>query len=105
MNKRIVSFIISILFLIISAVISYVCYSSLIGLPRDGIEVIALIFTLPLFFLTYLMLAFILILGVIASIKAIMSDVVAIRVISIILLILYVALICLNIIFVVSYLV
>ena len=96
------AFVTSLLTLVVSAVLSVVLFNMTGSTPREGVEALSLIVTIPVFIILYALLASVLVMGTIASIKAITSDVKVIRVISILTLIFFAVMITLNVLYVLN---
>ena len=93
------AFVTSLLTLVVGAVLSVILFNMTGSIPREGVEALALIVTIPVFIILYVILASVLVTGTIASIKAITSDVKAIRVISILTLIFFAVMITINVLY------
>lgn len=94
---KIGSFIGSIVLFIVSAALSVLIYSISESIPTEGIVgAIGMLLFIPLAIMFFLLLISSLITGTVAAIRAVMSEIKAIRIISIIIIILYVGLIIFN---------
>lgn len=91
MDKKIGSFILAIVLTLISGFLVYICYQLNLSLIAEGWAKLSYIVTIPLYFVFYALLFGLTTAGLISSIKAIFSSSKFIKITSIILLILSIA--------------
>lgn len=96
MDKKIFSFILAIIFTLISGFLVYICYQLNLSLIAEGWAKLSYIVAIPLYFVFYALLFGLAIAGLISSIKAISSSSKFIKITSIILLILSIAILILG---------
>ena len=97
MDKKIGSFILAIVFTLISGFLIYICYQLNLSLIAEGWAKLSYIVTIPLYFVFYALLFGLTTASLISSIKAISSSSKFIKITSIILLILSIAILTLAV--------
>lgn len=87
MNKKIGSFISTVITLLIASIIFYIGFRYLNTLPEDGLERLSLVIVIPIGIFALIILSGLLISSTITSIKGIGSSIIAIKILSIMFLI------------------